>query len=103
MLREDLNDKSYLYWLIIDSTKHKIVYERSISFFQYSSPSKHDPLCKYDNARFTTAPLKALSDHVWIKYHVNQALSMLLDQHENKKTPTKRVCLVDILENVYKV
>ena len=53
-------------------------------FFQYSGPSKHDPSCKYDNARFTTAPLKALSDHVWIKYHVNQALSMLLDLHENK-------------------
>ena len=27
-----------------------------------------DPLCKDGNVRFTTIPLEALSDHVWIRY-----------------------------------
>ena len=27
-----------------------------------------DPSCKDDNARFTTVPLKAMSEPVWIRY-----------------------------------
>ena len=47
------------------TTRNLAIECRLFSFFKGTvSVISSDPLCKYDNARFTTVPLKALSDQV---------------------------------------
>ena len=51
-----------------------------------------NPPCKDGNARFTTVPLKALCDQVWVRYHRSKHLT----SRKTTISSTFLIILIDI-------